>query len=384
MPDTSPLSESLLAGLAQESAAPDAADARRLDQALLIEPDDLLIPADEGDIFESAEAGFTGEITDKIGRKVRFVNGKRVPRGVDPKSGPDSFVHARYNGEDVHLVAHDSEHGLVKVRTSKGEETIKVGELDLGKDAKTFGKSGAEVQVRIDEEEVDRRLTTDIFPGKTAEEARQLVADCVGAPDDAQVFLFPDEYSDKLIVSIKHKDIARCDRTIGVDENGQRFIHNDYLKMKTPGSGLGTQVFARQVENAAENGFSYIATTAGGSYESVGPDGKFIEDKLSGYWFWPQVGYDAPLVPVLKNYGHLRYEIADIFHDINTELSLDDDFDLQSKTIRDVILMPGGLQWWKEHGEEISGMTFDLSDGSESREMLELYLERKEKRKGKS
>lgn len=338
--------------------------------AWLVVPDSVLSLL-AADVLEDAGGpGFTGVITDKLGRKVHFVNGKRV-KGGEKTMASGRQVHAKFNGEDVHIEGHDPATGLAKLSTPSGMKVVHTDDLDFGPDepsakpSKKFGKSKAQVEVRMGEEIVEQRLA-EVFPGVPPEQARQIVADIVGAPDDAQVFLLPDRATG-LAVSIKHKDIKRCDRSIVVDEDtGEKYIHNDYLEVKTQGSGLGTAIFARQVENAAANGFAYIETVAGGSHNNLDASGKFKAGGMGGYYFWPKIGYDQDI-----SKANFSDELEAAIHENFPE----------AKSMRDVMNAPGGMEWWKKNGEEIDGMRFDLSEGSLSRKMLDRYVARESQRK---
>lgn len=84
------------------------------------------------------EEGFTGTITDKRGAKRRYVNGKEVPMGDEEdakgKPQPSASPTAQLNGQNVTTVAHDPAHGLAKVKTPDGSESVvKTGELDFSK-----------------------------------------------------------------------------------------------------------------------------------------------------------------------------------------------------------------------------------------------------------
>jgi hypothetical protein len=68
------------------------------------------------------------------------------------------------------------------------------------------------------------------------------------------------------------------------------------------------------------------------------------------------MGFDGPIPPQVKE-----------------KLPADLSF---AKSVLDVVLAPGGRQWWDENGSTFKG-TFDLKAGSRSREVFKQYLQKK-------
>jgi hypothetical protein len=316
---------------------------------------------------EGAELGqqlFTGIITDKIGRRRKFVNGEPVP--LDEEGPQAKAPIARYKGQKVKVIAKEDKLGLARVVSASGEAVVKETELDFrepGPSPKKYGKSKAEISVRASDAEIKPYLEK-IFPGMDRDAAADVMAHCVGAPDDAKVFVLI--ANGELTISVKHPNIKNCERTFGIDEQGRRYIHNELLRVQKPGGGFGTELLAKQVENAAENGFSYILTTAGGNYRAVNPDGSFQKDMMTGYYTWPQTGYDQDLDKIELR-APVEKELKEKFPD--------------AKTIRDVTDSPGGKEWWKMNGQQIDDMVFDLSEDSMSRQMLAEYIEEHDKKR---
>lgn len=121
------------------------------------------------------------------------------------------------------------------------------------------------------------------------------------------------------------------------------YIHNDlfFLPEEHRGGGLGTRIFASEVEAAARAGFDHIETTAGRS------------ESMNGYYTWPRLGYDAEID---------SYDLPD-------SLS-------SAQYVSDLMRTQEGRDWWRENGYQTE-MRFDLSNGSLSRAVLDAYLKEK-------
>jgi len=74
--------------------------------------------------------GFTGEITDSIGRKVRFLNGKRVKRVGEEGYLALHQVQPTWQGRKVSVLSHDSKTGRARVRDDE-HGVIVVNDSDL-------------------------------------------------------------------------------------------------------------------------------------------------------------------------------------------------------------------------------------------------------------
>jgi hypothetical protein len=48
----------------------------------------------------------------------------------------------------------------------------------------------------------------------------------------------------------------------------------------------------------------------------------------------------------------------------------------EAKTVQELLKIPGGSEWWKQHGSATE-MTFDLSKDSESMKIWKKYISRK-------
>lgn len=124
---------------------------------------------------------------------------------------------------------------------------------------------------------------------------------------------------------------------------------NSYFALSGPlqGKGLGTKVFASQVEALQKVGATKIYTHAAG---------KFGDKDFNGYYTWPSLGYDCKLD--LKR----RKDVPDAMRRI--------------KSVQELFSLPGGREWWKANGRP-KDMEFDLRTGSKSLQVLEATLRRK-------
>jgi len=83
-------------------------------------------------LMEEAEPGpgFTGEVTDSLGRRRKYVDGKPVALNQEEPSAAKPRVTVKQSGEEVEVVAKDSKTGLVRVRGTGGDRVVKAAELD--------------------------------------------------------------------------------------------------------------------------------------------------------------------------------------------------------------------------------------------------------------
>lgn len=150
---------------------------------------------------------------------------------------------------------------------------------------------------------------------------------------------------------VEHEKFA-AERRVYVADNGDLEIRNENFRVRKAhqGQGIGTSIFARQVEQAANLGVKRILTYAAKSSAD------------NGYYTWPRLGYNAILPRDIKEKLPPKLQSAD--------------------TLIGLFKLPGGDKWWKKHGEDME-MTFDLTPGSESRMALERYMDQKSTAKKK-
>lgn len=227
-----------------------------------------------------------------------------------------------------------------------------------------LGKSKA--RVVIDD---DRRLVAarELFPNASSDDdVRQSIASCVGAPDDAKVIVshvgLSHDAHGKLLkgigIRVEHPAIGSCQRFMGVTGDGKRVIENTLFRLKQKETGLGTAIFAKQVDNAAEEGFDYIITQAAGDYGT--------RSNFNGYYTWPRLGYNESLKSIRRNNRRLADSIEEMFPN--------------AKSVRDVMATKAGRDWWLFNGSDLEDAVFDLREGSWSRYILDAYLDSKEKK----
>jgi hypothetical protein len=135
-------------------------------------------------------------------------------------------------------------------------------------------------------------------------------------------------------------------RTITKRDDGSIAIHNDTLVVaeKDRGKGLGSAIFARQVENAQKQGVARLETLAEKS------------PTMTGYKVWPRMGYDAPLP--LRGLPE-------------RPLSLQ-----HARRVSDLMKTEEGRTWWDANGVQLE-MAFDLNPDSLS---MKVHQSRREKR----
>jgi GNAT superfamily N-acetyltransferase len=220
---------------------------------------------------------------------------------------------------------------------------------------KTFGKSKARLAYRKKsdarriEGAVARLFGEDFSPDD--------VASLVGAPDDAHVTVAPDRTGGRLHVTVEHPDFVRpCKRILGRDFDGRVFVENELIDLRPEvrGKGLGTDIFGRQVEQAAAAGVSYIKCHAARQTA----DGR---DYFNGYYTWPLLGYDEHLSVVEMDTPDVAARARAAFPG--------------AKSVLQLMAAPGGRAWWKENGTDLHGARFDLAEGSPSRQVFDAYLE---------
>lgn len=237
-----------------------------------------------------------------------------------------------------------------------------------------LGKSNAAVRLSdaVSKEKASAMLAK-LFPDLDEDERIAAVASTVGMPDDAIVRIsevgpYVRKYSDDsrmpgavgIRVTVAHSKLksGNVSRFIGIDRNGKKFIKNEILivEKEHQKSGIGLEIFARQVENASEQGFDYISTHAAG-----GPKSEF-----NGYYTWPRFGYNESLSSIERKSPKLAEKIRDVFPD--------------ARHMRDVMATKEGRDWWKANGRDLYNAKFDLKPNSWSQYILSEYLAEKKER----
>lgn len=172
------------------------------------------------------------------------------------------------------------------------------------------------------------------------------VADLVGAPNGSYVSVYrtpPAREEAGLLVQVYRAEGDFNGIRHVYRENGRLVMKNELLTLhkKLQGQGIGTSVFARQVESARRLGVQEIHTTAAKN------------KNMNGYYTWPRVGYNADLP------GKYAKKLPD-------ELK-------GATTFHELYAKPGGREWWKANGGTVD-MHFNLQDDSSSLQVFNAYL----------
>ncbi|SIT49710.1 conserved hypothetical protein [Paraburkholderia ribeironis] len=126
-----------------------------------------------------------------------------------------------------------------------------------------------------------------------------------------------------------------------------RAVHVDHLFLRRQAPDyLGTVAFALCAMTAHRMGFTHISLIAGG--------GRGHNPNMIGYFFWPKLGFDAPLGPD-ETGAHPEFAACE--------------------TVQDVLAIDG--QWWRDNGTQ-RWMEFDLAPDSPAWRKLLDYLREKE------
>lgn len=131
------------------------------------------------------------------------------------------------------------------------------------------------------------------------------------------------------------------------EDGPARAVHVDhfYLHRQAP-DWLGTVAFALCAMTAHRMGYAHISLIAGG--------GRGHDPRMIGYFFWPKLGFDAPLE---------AGEAGDLPQFANCQ------------TVQDVLATDEA--WWRQHGSQ-RWMEFDLAADSPAWRKLLDYLREKE------
>ncbi len=191
------------------------------------------------------------------------------------------------------------------------------------------------------------------------------VASLVGAPEDDSTVLIQ-EGSRKLFVSIDNPDFEQtCERYFKRDSAGDLFCYNELtdIKKSSRGSGLGSRMFAKQVEECKNAGVKYIQNHSARLNYADQP-------YFNGFYTWPRMGYDADLEQASFESTGDSQRLAE------TQVKFPD-----AKTVQDVMATPEGREWWKKNGFGLKNARFDLTPGSRSLQVLEAYLHERAQKK---
>jgi hypothetical protein len=270
-------------------------------------------------------------------------------------------------------------------KTVKAEEAEEAEPAEDAYPKRLNGKGKTAAVIEIPDEEA-AACAARLFGGED-EEAAETAAAVSGVPDDGSAEL--SDNGRELQITVKHKHIDECIRTVGQDENGDTFIHNDYFRArKDAPDGFGTAFLARQAEKAKEAGVAYLETHAAGSWR--------IRKDFNGYYTWAKLGYDEALDDLEQEGGNESAVVSkarEHFPDANSILDIMDStpVDLNEDAAREIrqrcatvdeeLGRPtrdrsiiSGSDWWLAYGIGFEQGKFDLSDGSRSLRTLARYV----------
>ena len=150
-------------------------------------------------------------------------------------------------------------------------------------------------------------------------------------------------------VMISNSDGYKADRILTVDFAGDVIIKNAWFKVQDSGKGLGSEIFARQVQAARSAGVKYLECSAARS------------SGMNGYITWAKFGYDG--------------EIPEDYQE-----DIEEFFGESIVTMQGLMKTTGGKEWWEEYGGTWHAK-FDLDPDSYSSRRLDKYLDKKKMQK---
>ena len=229
-------------------------------------------------------------------------------------------------------------------RGGSGFKNISTGKVTIG-GVYWYDEDGEEVDLPREQLNAKIRSKWQALTGRKS--TLQDIAKAVGIPDGCTIAIMGREDFGGIEVRGDSEElgIAEIRRTVS-EEYGGAAIYNDELTVskRYREKGLGTKILASQVENASTYGFTKIVTGA-----SKAPD-------TNGYYTWARLGYDGPfkketqeaLPPSLKG----------------------------AERVSDLMKTKEGREWWKDNGTGFFA-SFSLEKGSQSRKVLDEYVEAK-------
>lgn len=206
------------------------------------------------------------------------------------------------------------------------------------------GFSPSKAKVTIEDSDKVDRASNELMGRKLSSEE---YASIVGASDTAKVHVLPWLWKGSMTLRITvSDDPVYATRYIKKDNLDKTIIENDIITIKegSRGTGIGTDIFNRQVHFAANAGIEYIKCKAT----------KGSRLNANGYYTWPRLGYDGPLSESIAKKAKRKLGII-------------------AKNVSDLMRTEDGRQFWKENGSTFDAK-FDLKEGSQSRRVLDAYV----------
>jgi 2'-5' RNA ligase len=208
-------------------------------------------------------------------------------------------------------------------------------------------RGGGEKKIKIElDDDVDEHELKMAFGGASLESLAKSAGAIPGSKATFSFFDNRDLFTTYVDIHIEHPEYT-ASRTL----NSSGGIHNEEIFAKNTGTGLGTRVFHEQVQAASAAGFKKITCEA---IREAGEHGD-----TNGYYTWPRLGYSGEIPKSLLS-----------------KLSTDLPSHASETTVHGLMKTKEGRDWWKEHGESFSA-TFDLTQSSTSRQVLDEYVKQK-------
>jgi HK97 family phage portal protein len=160
------------------------------------------------------------------------------------------------------------------------------------------------------------------------------------------------------ILTIKAKS-GKYEMVRSVYKRGNEIVlkaESFHVKEEYQGKGIGSDVFSRMVDQATKLGIPRIETYAA----------KWDAGGDIGYFVWPKFGYDCELSEDTKKQLQRGFKYT---KEVSSQMK-------DANSISDLMKSPGGSEWWKKNGEGMR-MSFDLKEGSLSRQVWEAYQKKK-------
>ena len=179
----------------------------------------------------------------------------------------------------------------------------------------------------------------------------------IGAPADAKVNVIYDSFNTVVVkASGTDQDAGAYNMAREFKApSGDKYVVNQSFNVEKPGTGFGVAVLQKQVEECANHGYERIETSAArGSGQN-------------GYYTWPRLGYDNnPSYETLDSAIRWSRRATEVWKEKFSEVT----------RVSELMATPGGREFWKSYGDHIA-LEFDLAEGSQSRKVLDAYVQAK-------
>jgi hypothetical protein len=218
------------------------------------------------------------------------------------------------------------------------------------------------VEYRVPQPENFAEASKQVFGREVSvEELGALVA----APPDSKVSIYANLAKGYVSVSVDNRAYDSLQMTFKRDDDGKFYAYLDVWEVNPWAGaprGLGTRMFAKQVEALDAMGCDRVELFGVGPDHSPNPD-------ACGNIAWPLMGFNAPLDvrPETDEHEEQRWfdKVKDRLKD-EPELS-------KASCLNELLMMEGGIAWWKKNA--VSGpFTFYLGKGSTCREVLDARM----------